>query len=307
VELENRFVIIPIFKNDFNSFLGRENSDEEYLRKIQSYYSELNALRYYHFERELELLATGLNSWHPSDPKLIGLLKLFRSMLYIFIDNEGTARDYFTDIRRNEMPNTGGLFHKIYGIVNEYFNIRRKPIESLKSKAIISREFDELDIHILWKNLQLPSSWNNKIVVGNSQNNLDLVKLFSENRVLFLDGHGSNDITEGGFKYYVDSINHIRIPGPLLKLYSKNILVLGLLSCGHKPYKDYLGVSEYMILSDNTSTTTYSEMFIKVFHLTYSKTGEIELSLKMGLISLFFRSNEEFAFSIYHKGKLVEV
>lgn len=300
---QNNEIISPAFKNYFKKF-QKDGSIDQYLELIQDFYGDPKELIFVNFESELNILGEGLQNFNPKVPEQKAVVLLFRTLICLYLDTEPEAISLYSKIDVESLKCADALFYNIYLVLDKYFQAN-KVNGKVKSSAIIySRDDSEFWDHLAQFNLE--NSRRIPLTVSRSKDKLDLEKLFSENEYIFINGHGDDSET-GGLKYYIDSNNFIRLPGPLIEYYIKNVEVLGLLSCGVRPYSNYKTLAKYFVLSEYTAMPTFSEMFIKTFFLVNKATKDTELSLKMALVYLYFRSNSDFVFQVYKMGKPINI
>lgn len=296
----------PVFKDYFSGYLNTQDADH-YLIQIKQFYGDDENFKYYCFEDELLKIREGFPLAFNADEKLKAVILLFKSLIELFLDDRIKAKAYFSDLNHHVLTEIDPLFSAIYVVLNEYFDYRSPKVKLLKERIIISRKFDDFWHHVLFRNFNKPNTRKIKFNLVSSKEDTVFQRTLTETDFLFICGHGDDEIAHGGIQYYFDSDHFIRLTGPILSQYLSNVKVLGLLSCGVKPYANHLDLAEYFVLAEGTATPEYTETFVKAFILIYQNSGNVELGLKLGLVSLLFRSNKKLPFSVYHNKKLMKI
>lgn len=295
--------IQPIFKKYIcNEIVG--NPVEEALEFLYSFYEDEAAMDYFYFEKSLRILKGNIEKKYDrlySNHK--NFIDLYLSLIYTYIDEPENANKYYAEVSEQPLNQIDPLFGRIYIFLGQYIKMNYGSSDKVNNKIVISRNLDDESGFFLYYNLRFPENYRALYKLENSVDNLNFSQLFSNNQILFICGHGSNHRDSKGLKYYIDNSNSIRLIPSLIQDSADKIKILGLFNCSFEPYQKYTNgaLADYLILSEGNMSPEYSEIFIKAFNLTLIRKGDYEMSLKMALIALLFRSKKPFPMVVYDR------
>ena len=306
--------LYPIIWGEKNTdrIIIKANSDpnpstSQILQKMLELYKQPYNVGVLPLKDELNMLQAKLKLISPSSKFEIDVHRLLRGLSAYYLEDFSEAKMHLkTKFSHFNNMDIESVRTTILDIINHAKPTKKEFDASFLFSRKFDQETDGIQHHYVKNNIDFfkseaftgSRSFDSQDF-GKVDKYLNQVKL---DDMLFIIAHGDSQKGSIFNENYSGSKRTAIYANELESIAGSNKLI-ALLNCSVQPYYRLKDHFKYLITPESYQEGDYTEMFIHGFLLGLSKTQDIDLSIKSGLVALLMKSNQKLVYSVFKDGK----